>query len=271
LTAMQTKTPIATGRTAEVFAWGDTLVLKLFRPEWGMDTATHEAEVARALYAAGVAAPRVDNVIAVDGRAGVVYERIAGPSLMGTLAARPWRLRGVARLLGETHASMHERTVSGLPQLREILARRIQVAPGLPTALQRAALDVLNTLPDGETLCHGDFHPGNVLLSVRGPLVIDWENAALGDPLADVARTVLLIRASHMDATTPAQRLLRRALASTLMTLYLRRYRQLHPFDQARLAAWELPITAARLSEGIEAEEAYLLARVRQLAATPRG
>lgn len=48
---------------------------------------------------------------------------------------------------------------------------------------------------------------------------------------------------------------------------YLRRYRELHPFDGARLAARELPVTAARLSEGVAPEEALLRARVRQLLA----
>jgi hypothetical protein len=43
---------------------------------------------------------------------------------------------------------------------------------------------------------------------------------------------------------------------------------ELRPFDTARLRAWELPVTAARLSEWVEPEEAYLLERVRRLTAT---
>lgn len=264
--------PIATGRTAEVFAWGKTgtQALKLFRPGWSMDAARHEAEIARAIYAAGVAVPRVYEVVEVDGRAGVVYERIAGPSLLDMLAAPPWPLWRVARLLAETQASIHERTVAEMPPLREKLARLIRAASSLTPALQRAALAALaalDALPDGAALCHGDYHPDNVLLSARGPLVIDWENAALGDPLADVARTLLLMRASHLYVKTPAEGMVRRTLVPILNTLYLRRYRQLRPLDPARLAAWELPVTAARLSEGVAEEEEYLLARVRRLAA----
>jgi aminoglycoside phosphotransferase (APT) family kinase protein len=29
---------------------------------------------------------------------------------------------------------------------------------------------------------HGDFHPGNVVLTQRGPVVIDWRNTTEGPP-----------------------------------------------------------------------------------------
>ncbi|MGE5334979.1 MAG: phosphotransferase family protein [Nitrososphaerota archaeon] len=262
--------PIAAGRTAEVFAWGDGQILKLFRAGRGVEVAAHEAEVARALYAAGVPSPSVDDLIKVDGRAGIIYERIAGPSLLGVLMSHPLRVAAVARMMGEVHASVHAHTIAGLPLLREVLARRIQSVTRLPPELRRAALDALDALPDGEALCHGDYHPDNVLLSERGPLVIDWENAAHGDSLADVARTLLLLRASVVYVKPGMARLTRRSLIRALNALYLRRYRQLRPLDMARLAAWDLPITAARLAEDIKEEEGYLLARVRQLAPPSR-
>lgn len=270
--AMQTHTPLAAGRTAEVFAWDDGRVLKLFRPGWSVDVASHEAEVARTMYAAGVPVPRIDELAEVDGRAGIVYERITGPSLLNVLSARPWRLPAVARTLGEVHAEVHRHTVPSLPRLHEVLARRIQNALSLPSEHRRAALAALDTLVAQSAregaravLCHGDYHPDNVLFSARGPLVIDWENAAIGDPHADVARTLILLRASVASIRSTAGRTMRRAAGSALIALYLRRYRQLLPCDPSRLAAWELPVTAARLAEGISEEEAHLLARVRWL------
>jgi aminoglycoside phosphotransferase (APT) family kinase protein len=271
---MQVHTPLATGRTAEIFAWDDGRVLKLFRPGWSMDVAEHEAEVARIIYAAGVPVPRIDELAEVDGRAGIIYERITGPSLLKVLSTRPWRLPAVARTLAEVHAEVHRHTVSGLPCLHEVLARRIQNASSLPADHQQIALAALDSLAaqsgtEGAraALCHGDYHPDNVLLSARGPLVIDWENAAIGDPHADVARLLLLVRASVASIRSAAGRSMRRAVGSALIALYLRNYRQLLPCDSSRLAAWELPVTAARLAEGISEEEAHLLARVRWLIA----
>jgi aminoglycoside phosphotransferase (APT) family kinase protein len=269
-TPMDLDTPLATGRTAEVFAWGEGRVLKLFRPGWGPDAAAREVELARAIYAAGVPSPRADEIAEVAGRAGVIYERIIGPSMLAELVAHPWRLAALARTLGEVHAAIHAHAFPGLPRLPEQLAQRIAAAPHLPDAHRaaaRTALDALAQSPGAAaTLCHGDFHPDNVLLSGRGPLVIDWENATLGDPMADVARTLLLVRASEVSIASAAGRAVRRAQAATLLSGYLRAYGRMRPLDLARLATWELPITAARLAEGIAEERAYLLARVRRLA-----
>jgi aminoglycoside phosphotransferase (APT) family kinase protein len=260
--------PLAQGRTAEVFAWDDGYVLKLFRSGWGAESAAHEAEVTRVVNDSGAPAPRVGELAEVAGRFGVVYERVEGPSLLRMLLAQPARLPVVARLLAETHAGIHQHTAPGLPRIHKRQTHRIQAAPGLTLEARGAALRALEALPDGATLCHGDYHMDNVLLSSRGPLVIDWENAALGDPHADIARTLLLLRAGFHYADSPTERLMRKGALVLLSHLYLRRYHQLRPLDMERLRAWELPVTAARLSEKIREEEAYLLGRVRRLTAT---
>jgi aminoglycoside phosphotransferase (APT) family kinase protein len=181
------------------------------------------------------------------------------------LLARPWTLPAVARTFAEAHAAMHARHVPELPELRGMLERRIRAATPLPPPHRDAALRALDTLSDGDALCHGDYHPDNVLLSAHCPVVIDWENAAHGDPLFDVARSLLLLDTSHINASSPAGRVVARAFAWAFRTAYMRHYRRLHPFESARLAAWTLPVATARLSEGIEQEEAFLLARVRRL------
>ena len=50
-------------------------------------------------------------------------------------------------------------------------------------------LNGLREMPDGHHLCHGDFHPRNVLGEASHPIVIDWPNVCCGDPAADVCRS----------------------------------------------------------------------------------
>lgn len=58
-------------------------------------------------------------------------------------------------------------------------------------------------------MCHGDYHPGNIILSPRGPVVIGWITACHGNAVADVARTVLLFRIGALPEGTPlAQRVM---------------------------------------------------------------
>ena len=58
-------------------------------------------------------------------------------------------------------------------------------------------------MPEGDRLCHGDFHPINVLGEVSRPVVIDWPDACRGDPAADLCRSYLLLRLHAADIAEP--------------------------------------------------------------------
>jgi uncharacterized protein (TIGR02172 family) len=254
--------PIAEGRTAVIFDWGDGHVLKQYRPGWEWDVANYEASLSRAVHAAGLQTPAVIDVLDVDGRPGIIFQRIDGPTMLHEILAAPDRTTAHARLLAELHAAMHSRHAAELPSLKQRLQRKIQNAPPLPDNWKRAILSQLDQLPDGNAICHGDFHPDNVVMAAGGPVIIDWIDASQGNPLADVSRTLLLAGQGTPDETVdPRIEVLRRQLIET----YLARYGELRPFDPVELSAWQLPVTAGRLSEGISAEEERLLAAVKAL------
>lgn len=263
---MQKGARIGAGRTAEIFAWGETEILKLFRQGYAGEAAAHEAALAAAIQAAGAPCPTVGGLLEVEGRFGVIYERIDGPSLEAQIRARPWRFAPIAALFAETQAAAQSCVVPTLPSLRQELARRIERAAPLSADLRAAALQALEHLPDGSALCHMDFHLGNVLLSRRGPVVIDWENATCGHPLADVTRTLLLLQMGRVYPKSAIQRAAVRGVSAAFRAVYLRRYRQFRPASRAQITAWQLPVAAARLSEGITEEEPHLLALVARLA-----
>ena len=51
---------------------------------------------------------------------------------------------------------------------------------------------------EGERLIHLDLHPLNVLIGPNGPVVIDWPNAARGDPASDVCLAWILMEAGEI-------------------------------------------------------------------------
>jgi len=52
----------------------------------------------------------------------------------------------------------------------------------------------IKKLPEGNNLCHGDFHPENVLFENDEYYVIDWMTGMQGNIAADVARTEMIIQ-----------------------------------------------------------------------------
>ena len=76
---------------------------------------------------------------------------------------------------------------------------------------------------------HGDFWPGNVLWNgTEIAAAIDWENAAVGDPLADVATT-------RLDLLW--------AFGPRAMTTFTTHYAALSAVDLSNLPQWDLAAT----------------------------
>jgi hypothetical protein len=251
---------LGAGREADVYAWGDDAVIKLYRP--GFSGHRAEALALASLDGHGVA-PRLIDVVDHDDRRGLVLERLAGTDMLARLQRQPWRLPRFARALAAAHLAVHSvHAPADLPDLRQVLAVRISDAP-LPPRLRGFALRVLDELPAGDRLYHGDFHPGNVLVTGQRVDVIDWTNAARGVPEADHARTALLLRwADPLPGTPLVARGLMAVGRSALAHAYTRRYRAGCPQPLRGVDSWLVVQVAARLAEGIEVEQPRLTARL---------
>lgn len=259
---------VGEGREADIFAWDNGRVLRLLRRSSDPERVEREAAAMRAAADGGVDVPNVYGTTMVDGRAGLIMDRVDGPDLIALMGKRPWLVPRVARIVGRAQARMHEVVApDDLLGLRQLVRWKIETATELPADLADFALKKLDALPDGDRLCHGDFHPGNVLLGRGGPAVIDWTDAARGDPAADLARTRLLLRQGAVPGHMPA--LIRRMQAygrGTFYRQYLRAYTRARPIDDDLVDRWEVVRIADRVMEGIEAEQPVLLAQLARFA-----
>lgn len=251
---------IGQGRTAEVFALDDDRVIKVARAEYG-DLLDREASALRAANAAGMPVPRPYDVIEIAGRRALIMGRVRGGDMLGRFAARPWTLLGAGAKLGRVHAHLHETMAPPeLPSLEEVWSRRITESPHVPDDARDRVLSILRGLPDGDRLCHVDFHPANVMVDGDALSVIDWPSAARGDPLADVALTAIILRGGK---TTPGTPLITRVLAplgrKVLLGGYLRGYRAaVGDFDRERFGRWSVVAAGLRLTYDIVGEAEML-------------
>ena len=103
----------------------------------------------------------------------MTMDRVDGVDLLTLLSKRPWKARAVGRMLADLHRQL--------------------------AAIPIGNIDVPTKVGEREAFVHGDLHPGNVLLTDSGPVVIDWEGAGVGAADADSANTWLTVSTADAD------------------------------------------------------------------------
>jgi uncharacterized protein (TIGR02172 family) len=251
---------IGKGMTAEVYEWGQDRALKLyydwFQPEW----IQQEMDIAKAVNEAGVPSTSVFEIVEEGSRFGLIYERIMGPSMFAVMQSSPHKIVDCARKMAQLHHSIHRCGTDKLPPQKHILEKAIRDSSELLKEKTEPACNFLHTLPNGKSICHGDFHPDNILMTSTKSVAIDWTNANIGNPLCDVARTCLMIRSPFIPPSTPkimtvAIRLVKKQLHNT----YLKEYCRLSKAEVADIESWILPVAAGRLREKVPGEQKWLL------------
>ena len=118
----------------------------------------------------GYPVPAVEE-ISNDGM-DLVIQRIEGVTMLAALGRQPWTVRHQGTVLADLHRRLHD-----IPAPDHL--------PGAPVG-------------QGDRLVHLDLHPLNIIIGPAGPVVIDWPNAARGDPAVDVGVAWLLMAASDL-------------------------------------------------------------------------
>ena len=200
---------IGRGRAADVFEHGPSRVLRRYRTDFH---AEREAGVMEFVREAGYPVPRVYEAHGRD----LVMERVDGPTMLADLARRPWMLWSHASTLARLH-------------------RRLQVieAP--------ASLVELREAP-GSKVVHGDLHIENVILTAKGPVVIDWSSVHRGDANADVVMTWVILAAAQPPGSAWT-----RAIAGAGRSVFVNQF--MSGFDKKHLSQLVTPIGRLKLRD----------------------
>jgi aminoglycoside phosphotransferase (APT) family kinase protein len=217
------------------------LILRVFRGS-SPARALQESAVQEAVAGAGYPAPRVRFKCSDEGVLGsafMIMELMPGEPMMNL------PLDMIPRMLAEAHLRLHAIDPETITEaLKSKLGTRGRTLDGLFSwvkdqihcgglrGLYEGLEWIEGNLPvytgDG-TICHGDFHPMNILVEmgeVSG--VLDWSGFLIGDPAYDVGSTVFL-------AEVAAPLLLPGVDWKALAWRYLQRYREASPLRLERI------------------------------------
>ena len=252
---------IGQGNTAEIFKYSEGKILKLFR--LGLDKRAVEREYLNGCVVQKELSnvPRVYEIIEVNGRIGIVYEEVIGIDLLKIMTRSLRKMKKYAKNLAQYHLDIQISLPNkGMLSVKDKLKEDLSQVDILSDNEMITIRKYLEKLPDGNMLCHFDFHPGNVIMVKEKAIYLDWMTACIGDTCADIARTSLLLKHGEIPQASWISRKIVSIFQRYIYKIYIREYLKISGKRIEDINKWELPIAAARLREWIpESEKKVLL------------
>ena len=257
---------IGIGRTAEVFEIDHEKILKLFYDGISPESVTCEYDISAVLSRKIHNMPKAYELVTEGNRRGIVFQRIQGTHMARVMLKNPASIPDLVRKFSRLHRSilavdLHDETLA-LADVTDIIDRCCK-SRQLDAPEEDIVERFLNATDTGD-LCHGDFHPENVLVDSDGTLwIIDWITAVLCNRMFDIARTYYLLRYARSPEKKP---FLVRALERIARTYISRAYYRTmitSREDKKMFTCFFFVMLLLRTGEGIPEEKGTLARLIR--------
>lgn len=250
---------IGQGNTAEIYRLDDNKILKLFRSGLYKGMIEREYQNGMTIQKNLDCVPKVYEMVEVNGRHGIIYQEINGTDMLKVMLTSLWKINNYAKELAHYHLSIQKPIINHIGTVKEKLEEDLRGVDILPDDNKKIVRNYLKQLPDGNELCHFDFHPGNIMITNHKAVFLDWMTACKGDVCADVARTCIMLKYGEVAHAPWIMRKLISIFQHHIYKIYIKEYLLISKRNMEDINRWELPVAAARLREWISDNEKKVL------------
>lgn len=255
---------IGTGAKSDVIYWEEGKVVKLFKnPEDGykidegngLNSFNREYDLSTKLPKVLDFVPKAHGVVEHDGRKGIIFDYIQGESLLSHFMKNPFKIKKIGQITAEIQAKLHAidyKSIGldailerGVKFAMEYINDRDLVPPTLCEKLKQY-IDQRNLSGKGDVLIHGDFHPGNIILSDDKPYLIDWGASYLAPPGVGVCYTKMFSLVGPLMIDNPVLRSILGYFGKSVGKAHVKAYKKITGLEQDSIDEW-MPILAAGL------------------------
>ena len=181
------KTLIAKGKTASIYT-DETYAYKVFDSTFPNAYIDHEKAILNIVKnKTNLPVPRVYP----SEEARIKMDYVNGVSLGDRMRKEKYKF--ACEDLIELQCEIHKHQGVLEAQAHEDFAKILR-SSDLSESLKQVGLNSLDKVPKGESLCHFDLHPLNILFDGEDYHIIDWMNAKNGHPILDISRTYIILR-----------------------------------------------------------------------------
>ncbi|MCL2775014.1 MAG: phosphotransferase [Oscillospiraceae bacterium] len=261
---MQIGKILGLGRSSEVYEYGIDKVLKLYFKEHAYDTVKWEYDKLSNAKDNNVPVPAVYELIEHDGRFGIIMERIYGESLLEiivehiiTTGGENIAANGVSDLIIEITKGMaqllyfvHSIKADLTDKSKDIITRAVHYNNHITEDEKAIVLNILDSLPTGDTVCHGDPNYGNVLVSGKKGAFIDWMFVGTGYPMYDIAEYIMTTRYFTIEPKNKQVIEFMEKYGEEMINIFLSEYSEISDLKITDVDKWLIPLMVNRLNGG---------------------
>ncbi len=232
--------PIGAGAQCQVYRKGNT-VYKVLSEGHDLASVLHEGYALAVAENHGIPVSKVHGVYTEGGHIVMEMDYVNGEPVTNKIieAVNENDIEKGAnyiKKLAAILAQLHKEQIVELGDVRKCYTMYLKIHSDISETLRNNLLHLIETLPDGEALCHNDYHALNVIVEGDDYTVIDWDSAMIGDAAGDVAHSYL--------ATLP--------MGEPAANVFLDEYLSLTGMKRERVEAW-MPFHAFLLYDTLKA------------------
>jgi tRNA A-37 threonylcarbamoyl transferase component Bud32 len=223
----------------------DNKIIKLFNSGHPKSFVLNEAlNQARVEGFSNLNVPRLLEVTKVDDRWALVSEFVEGKTISTLMKEYPEKIDHYLELFVKVQLVVLENEVPMLNRIKEKFREKLEKSDNIDENIKYELLQRLEGMKNHKKLCHGDFHPSNVIVQENGNVyVIDWSHVTQGNASADAARTFLLF---SMDGK------------EELAEQYLDLFSNMSGIEKSEVQRWIPIVAATQLTKKIPEEQEFL-------------
>lgn len=247
---------LAQGGEADLYEIDENKVLRIDRKHSANPFET-EKIVFPILEKHGILIPKVYEYVQVDDRQAEIMERINGETMLHYTMSHPLCVKREIKQFAKIHQQ-----ILAIREEKELypIDKFIYHFGDQPMKVEKEIFDfvmqTLKELPKGASVCHGDFHPGNILIEKEQKYIIDWSGAHVGNPVSDIANTYLLMACvPRAPGQGGFQYKILKFAGRYTAKLYLREIHKLIEFDDEEFHKWLIVMSLFRVYHGLPSEQ----------------
>lgn len=256
---------IAQGGEADIYDIGNEIVLRVLRNPKGRSFRT-EKHLFPILEKHSIRIPTVYEYIENEDMTAITMQKITGCTMMDQLKQHPFQIVKGIKKFAEMHAQLLSINSEGkLYSAHEIIGGFTSQELPYDRKLIDFALSILRELPDDNYICHGDFHPGNILIQDNYDYIIDWGAAYRSNYVSDIAHTFLLMtNVPRIPGQNYIQHRFISCMGHIMAKTYLMQMSKLMEFSLTEFSKWTVVMALKRVFYGMPSEKATRIKYINQ-------